>query len=252
MVGVASVFAFACGDDESGPKYPSADSFCDAKATLECAKPTVGTCPITKDACHSARKNACLAAASAATGQGRAYTAGNAEACLNLVSGAYDKPTDTATQETYSSTCGKVFSGSVAKGGQCHTEFDCTGALVCDLVKADPRCADKRIVTAQNGCANSGDICDTGLFCNISGTPLCQPKIALGGQCGATLPCIDTAFCNGTSTCAALAQNGNGCTANTQCASNFCNTAAGNLCANRLFPTLYSADVGTCRDYGGT
>ena len=44
MVGVVSMFAFACGDDDAaaGDKYPTVDSFCTAKAKLECSAGSVG------------------------------------------------------------------------------------------------------------------------------------------------------------------------------------------------------------------
>lgn len=250
MVGVVSMFAFACGDDDAaGDKYPTVDSFCTAKAQLECSASSVGVCGVSPDACKAKRKEACVAAGNAAAG--RSYAPGNAEACLNLVTNAYAAPSDKAKFTAYVETCEKVYAGTKTKGQQCQNAYDCSGALYCDVEKADPLCSDKSAPKNENdGCANSGDVCAAGLYCDISGTPLCKKRRAVGESCAVRLPCVDTGFCelNGsTGTCRALAENGAACTVDAQCANNFCNKDIGGKCATRQFPT----ENGTCKDVGG-
>lgn len=250
MVGVVSMFAFACGDDDApGDKYPSVDSFCSAKATLECAATTVATCGVTNDTCKAKRIEACKAEAVAATG--RTYTPSKAEACLNLVSGIYSTPNDKPKYTAYLDTCQRVFSGSVAKGAKCTNKYDCTGDFICDLEKATPLCATKSAAIAKDsGCANSGDVCADGLYCAIENPPLCRARRNVSEICGATAPCIETAFCDAGGICQNLLAVGGVCNADTQCASSFCRkdaTGASGACAGRLFPTT----TASCTDFGG-
>jgi hypothetical protein len=244
MVGVASMFAFACGDDDAaGDKYPTADSFCDAKATLECAAGSVGQCGVAADACKTKRKQACIDAGNAAVG--RTYTPSKAEACLNLVTGAFNAPGDKAKYTAYVDTCAHVFSGTKTKGQPCSNAYDCSGSLYCDLEKTTPLCADKSApITENQGCANSGDVCGPGLYCELASPPLCRKRRAVGEGCGATIPCVDSAFCDN-SVCKALAATGSDCTSDAVCASSFCNKDIGNKCASRPFPT----ENGTCKDF---
>ncbi|MFO0735726.1 MAG: hypothetical protein U0270_07595 [Labilithrix sp.] len=253
MVGVVSMFAFACGDDDAaaGDKYPTVDSFCTAKAKLECSAGSVGICGVTNDACTAARKTACVTAGNAAVG--RSYTPAKAEACLNLVTNAYNAPNDKAKYTAYIDTCEGVFSGTKTKGQPCSNKFDCAGTLYCDLEKATPLCADKSAPKNENdGCANSGDVCATGLFCDITATPLCHKQRGVGESCALKLPCVADGYCklNGsTGACLALSANGTACSVDAECAGNFCNKAINNgTCAGRQFPT----ETGTCKDLGGS
>lgn len=246
MVGVVSVFAFACGDDDpAGDKYPTIDSFCVAKAQLECAAGSVGVCGVPADTCKAKRKDACLAAS--AQTAGRAYAPAKAEACLNLVTDAYANPTNKAKYDAYVDACQRVFAGAKTKGQPCSGAYECSGSLICDLEKTTPLCADKSAPISENsGCANSGDVCASGLYCDPASPPLCRKKRQPGEGCGNTIPCVETAYCDG-STCQALAATGAGCTVDAQCAGNFCNKDIGNKCAGRQFPS----ENGTCKDFGG-
>lgn len=248
MVGVASMFAFACGDDDAaGDKYPTADSFCAAKAALECSASSVQACAVAADTCKAKRKEACIAAGNAAVG--RTYAPSKAEACLNLVTNTFAAPADKAKYDAYIDACARVFSGNKTKGQPCANQYDCTGSLYCDLQKTTPLCADKSAPKGENdGCANSGDVCGPGLYCELGGTPLCKKDRALTEICGASVPCIETAYCDTTgaqSVCKALQATGSPCTADLECSTNFCNKAAGNKCGARQFPT----ETGVCADF---
>jgi len=246
MFGVVSMFAFACGDDDAaGDKYPTVDSFCAAKAALECSAGSVAVCGVPGDTCKAKRKDACVAAGAAAAG--RSYTPAKAEACLNLVTDAYANPTNKTKYDAYLDTCARVFAGSKTKGQGCTSEFDCSGTLFCYLQKATPLCADKSSPKNENdGCANSGDVCGTGLYCELASPPLCKKERTVGQGCGDTIPCVSGTFCDGT-VCQNLLQTGTTCTVDKQCAGNFCNKDIGNKCAGRQFPS----ETSSCKDFGG-
>ncbi|MBX3231618.1 MAG: hypothetical protein KIT84_23680 [Labilithrix sp.] len=244
LLAPAAVCVAACGDDDPVDKYPSTDAFCAAVADTEC-KDTAGKCAVTPDACKNARKAACLDASSRATGQGRGYTSARVDACLAATTAAYNEPTSKAKLDARNDACARVFAGAKNKSEPCANEYDCSGSLVCDLQKGF--CADKTARKEADACNNAGDICDDGLFCDgPAGSRFCRKARALGEACNAETPCIDTAFCNGT-TCIAIAQTGQPCTDDDQCASTYCNPTA-NACGTRLYPS----ESGTCKDFGGT
>ncbi len=246
LVLTGGVVLFACGDDDGATsKYPSADAFCAAKAAEEC-KTTADICFVTADKCKDARKSACLGASSLATGQGRTYAAGNAEACITATTAVYaDKTVVKAKQETFEDNCARVFSGSKKKSEVCANEFDCSGTLVCDLDKLS--CADKTDRKEADGCNNPGDICVTGLYCKLEGaTRFCRPKGKLGQACNVKdTPCTEDLRCNG-STCVNLQAGGEFCDTNAECSTGFCNSEK--KCQARLYPS----ETGTCKDFGGT
>src|SRR5262249_15615472 len=89
--GVAPTLAIvliACSSDTPTDKYPSADSFCGARATEEC-KGTATLCSITDTTCQAKRKDVCNGVAAGATGSGRTYHPSLADACITKVTAAY-------------------------------------------------------------------------------------------------------------------------------------------------------------------
>lgn len=246
MAGVVSIFAFACGDDDEGPRYPTADSFCDAKATLECDKASVA-CGVAADACKTKRKSVCLAEGNTASGQGRSYTSAQAEGCLNLIAATFTTP-DKTHVDAYDLACGHVFAGVKQKSEACTNQYDCAGTLYCDLGKTPSRCADKSAPKANgDGCANAGDICGAGLYCapgTAADPATCRQRGGIGVTCTATTPCVETAYCNGTQ-CVALLAAGGACQTDDQCTTGFCNTVS-HTCAGRRFPTTPTSD---CPDF---
>lgn len=248
MTTTVTFFAVACGgsDDEATAKYPSADSFCTARAAEEC-KAISGTCAgLTDEACNRTRKATCDGEASAATSAGRTYTAGKAEECLTKTTAAFSsRVVDPVKENAYIDSCGRVFTGTKGKGTECSNTFDCSGTLVCDLDKK--LCADKREVKENDGCANPGEICADGLYCAQGAARLCKPRKKLGESCKLIEPiepCIETLRCDGTQ-CRELQGAGLACDSNAHCQSGFCLNKS---CAARQYPSA----TGTCKDFGGT
>jgi len=242
--GAGLVVVAACGDDDPPAKYPTADSFCAAKAAEEC-KAVAGACAVPDDKCKSTRTAACNAAAGAAVSQGRTYRPENAEACIASTTRVYaDRVIDAAKEEAFKEACERVFTGNKKQSEPCSNEYDCEGTLVCDLDKKF--CAVKVEKKADEPCNNPGDICGKNLYCQARGTvKFCTPKGKLGATCNETdSPCEDEIRCNAT-TC--IPKNGSGepCDTDNECLSNFCD--ADKKCRARA----YASETGTCKDFGG-
>jgi hypothetical protein len=237
------VLVAACGDDEPTVKYPSADSFCVAKAAEEC-KVVAKECAVSDDVCKSARTSACNLAAGGATAQGRTYRPENAESCIAKTTIVYaDRTIDPVKDNARQEACERVFTGTKKRNEACANEFDCEGTLACDMDKK--LCAVKLERQLQDGCNNPGDICGKGLYCQAQGAvKFCVAKGKLGEDCKDT-PCEESLRCNAT---ACIAKNGTGeaCDTNNECVSDFCN--AEKKCGSRL----YASETGTCKDFGGT
>src|SRR5439155_19798939 len=77
-----------------------------------------------------------------------------------------------------------AWTGTVATGGQCDFAIECA---------QDNLCSASRLCTALpgNGMPCPTGACPSGLFCN--GT--CQPLVAEGGTCMASVPCQRALFC---------------------------------------------------------
>jgi hypothetical protein len=249
LLGVSGTLALivvaACGEDDPVDKYPTIDSFCVAKAAQECDA-VAAACSVSDDTCKGARKNACLTAASTATGQGRTYRSANAQNCIDKTTVLYgDRVLDPTKEQAFETACERVFIGSKKKSEACTNAYDCEGDLVCDLDKGF--CAEKVTRKLKDGCNNPGDICDKGLFCNAEGgAKFCETKNALGTACLPPAgPCLENLWCNA-GTCAALKAAGDTCAANEECVTNFCNPD------KKCQAAQYASETGTCKDFGGT
>ncbi len=245
ILGVGLVVVAACGDDEApAAKYPSADSFCTAKAAEEC-KAVAAACTVSEDVCKSARKSACLTTASGATGQGRTYNSGNAESCIAKTTAVYaDRVIDPAKEDAFEEACGRVFAGAKKKNEACAGEFDCEGTLACDLDKK--LCAVKVERKLDEGCANPGEICAKDLYCALAGAAkFCKPKNKVSESCSAEAPCADDLRCTGTQ-CIAKFDAGQPCDSADDCKSGFCNSDK--KCQARQ----YASETGSCKDFGGS
>lgn len=242
--GAGLVVVAACGDDEPTAKYPTADSFCAAKAAEEC-KAVAAACAVADDKCKTTRTAACNAIAGGATGEGRTYRPENAENCIAKTTIVYaDRVIDPAKEEAFVEACGRVFTGTKQRNEACANEFDCEGSLVCDLDKK--LCSVKVEKGADEPCNNPGDICGKNLYCQARGAvKFCTPKNKLGETCNETdAPCEDEIRCNAT-TCIRKNNAGEACDSNNECLSNFCD--ADRKCRART----YASETGTCKDFGG-
>jgi hypothetical protein len=246
ILGGGLVVITACGGDEApAAKYPTADSFCAAKAAEEC-KAVAAACVIAEARCKDVRAAACNSAAGVATSQGRTYRSESAESCIAKTTAVYtDRVIDGAKEAAFSEACARVFTGSKKKNEECSNEYDCEGTLACDLDKK--LCSVKVEKKADEPCNNPGDICGKGLYCQPRGTvKFCTPKNKLGDSCRIPeAPCAEDLRCNGTS-CVALQGPAQPCDTNDECTTRFCNTDR--KCQARQ----YASETGTCKDFGGT
>ena len=247
VVGGGLFLVAACStEDAATAKYPDADSFCAAKAKAECDV-VAAACVVGADQCKTARTNACTTQAGTYTGQGRTYRSANAEACITKTTAVYaDRVIDPVKEAAYEDACNRVFTGNVQKNQACANIYDCADTLACDLDKKV--CAVKSEKKLTDPCNNPGDICGTGLYCQLSGGTLkvCTAKNKLGESCDATnAPCTDDLRCNGAQ-CVALEAAAQPCDKNDDCSTHFCN--ADKKCQAKQ----YASETGSCKDFGGS
>jgi hypothetical protein len=202
---------------------------------------------VTADACKSARKQACLDVASTAIQAGRKYTPSLAEGCVTATQSTYSSNNAVITpaqQLQLSDTCARVFAGAVAKGATCTSSYDCSGSMICDK----GHCGDKVEKKSGDGCANPGEVCETGTFCQPqTGASICVARVAAGKVCDATNLCLESLRC--ASNCVDRVGARGACQSNGDCASDapYCDPAAGNICTPGLSFAFGAAD---CHDYG--
>jgi hypothetical protein len=238
----------ACSSSEAD-KFGSSDQFCSAKAEAECnnlAKP----CGASVDACKTKRAQTCNAGAATAAGQGRSYRANAAQGCIDKVNEIYKDSAGNVTPDGEASVtkvCERVFGGSKAERTPCANTYECEGSLICDGV-----CSTEETVSLNGGCANAGQVCATGLYCQASGGTgkrFCVDKNKLGDQCGDTNPCLETLRCV-TGRCVDKVTVGNPCDNDSECAveAPFCDlTTTPKKCRPK-----YQAGTSACRDFGSS
>jgi hypothetical protein len=243
--GFVALIAACSSDSTPAPKYPTADSFCSAKADEEC-KAVAASCVVSVDTCKNARVQACTSNASSATGQGLTYRPENAEDCIAKTTAVYaDRTIDPAKEKAFDESCGRVFSGNKQRNDACANLYECGSGLTCDLDKKV--CAVKTDRAEKDPCNNPGDICGTNLYCAGTVNKVCTPKAKLGETCrdgDQGIPCTDDVRCNGTS-CVALENAAEPCDTNDDCSTHFCNSEK--KCAAKQ----YASENGTCKDFGG-
>ncbi len=241
LTGVLSV---ACTASQ-GDKYPTYDTMCDDVAAHECQ--VAGRCVVSADACKTARKKVCLDGAAAAIQAGRRYTAARAEDCVNKSKETYALTSITPTDKgTLDDVCQRVYAGSADKGGTCKTSYDCSGSLVCDK----GHCGEKTEKKKGDGCANPGEVCEAGTFCQTQAdVKICAAKKAKGDACDATTPCLEDLRCN--TMCTDRLGVGAQCASDADCSASapYCDEAANKICTPGLSFAVGSPD---CRAYGAT
>jgi hypothetical protein len=169
------------------------------------------------------------------------------DACIAKTKEIYAKrnitPSDIKAQ---AEVCERVFQGSLAKGASCSSAYACSGTLVCDR----NFCAEKRDVNVGDGCANPGEVCAAGSYCADVGGGIrqCKAKVAVGGQCSATLPCDENSRC-ASGTCAARLGAGESCPTDDDCGTSAprCDPNAHKCVAGLQL----SAGTTDCKDFGG-
>lgn len=220
----------ACSSDEEEPvKYPTVDSFCDARAKAECDT-IAAKCGAKVEACVAARKTKCQSFVSTAQVGTRTYQPKGGEGCVDKAKEVYGKsiitPTDTKELEE---TCQKAFRGTKEKLQACASAGDCSGDLICDKTV----CADKAEKKTGEFCGNPGEVCDASSYCTAAagGSLQCAAKKGKGDLCTAKDPCTDALRCN--NTCGERFASGEACASDGDCGTGapFCDTYNGNKCS---------------------
>jgi hypothetical protein len=213
----------------------------------------VPACLVTAPTCTAVQVAECTGIAQINTGPDfhRDFQPANAEVCLNKVSSTYGKlkqgsvalsATDIQAKDQ---ACGDVYRGTVLANGPCKADADCLDGLICDVAKGF--CGTSKLVAQGAGCANIGETCPPGSFCNaITGVWLCLSKASLGGACNDANPCLENLRC-AAGTCVVQLGIGEQCTVDQDCSTGFCEPYAG-LCAQDLRFAVHSS---ACVAMGG-
>ena len=230
-------------------KYPGSDSMCAEVAKQECKIASI--CAVPNDVCVQARTSFCQTnLVGPAVSTGRTYTPALAEDCVSKTSTLYGtdrRAIPVADIATRDDACNRVFQGTAKSGGQCKSSYDCSGTTA---VCTNGFCGDKTVRAKGAGCANPGDVCDTGLYC-APGTPaLCQPGKSGGDACAATSDCTTNLRCSN-KVCAARLPAGGTCDSNDDCDATaaYCDRDSGKICTQGL---IFGPKLATCKPYGGT
>jgi hypothetical protein len=239
---------FACSSDDASEKFGSSDSFCAAKAEAECTH-LAAACGASADACKSKRTTVCTDGAKASAAQGRNYKSSAAQDCIDKVNSVYEGKGIglTATKELeVTTTCDRVFGGTKAEKEACGATFECSGSLICDGV-----CIAQETVSKGGGCANAGQVCETGTYCQASGGTgkrFCVEKNTLDETCGADAPCVESLRC--VNRCIAKVTVGNPCDKDEECADEapYCDLTT----MPRKCRPKYQAGTAICKDFGST
>jgi hypothetical protein len=241
--GGAFALVVACsGTDED--KFGSSDQFCSAKAEAECNN-LARKCGASLDACKTKRVSLCNAASGAAVSQGRSYKSGAVQDCLDKINDVYkDQAADaTPTSEAEAATvCDRVFSGSKKERENCANTYECDGSLLC----SSGVCVNQETVSLNGGCANAGQVCETGTYCQQGSAKFCVAKNKENDACGVDAPCLETLRC--VNRCIPKVTVGQPCDTDDECAveAPYCDqTTTPKKCRPK-----YESDTPACKDYG--
>lgn len=245
---IGLVVLTACSsDDEPAAKYPSVDSFCQAKAEQECQVAT--SCAAKVETCTSGRKTLCLDAAGAAQSGPRTYAAKQAETCVNKTKELYAKKGTAITPDDVkklNEVCDDVFAGARKEREPCTSSAECSGDLICDKTV----CAKKVQKNKGDFCGNPGEVCATGSYCSqgSGGALQCIGKKDKGEACDEKAPCLEALRCN--ATCQDRFGSGETCNpAADECgtAAPYCDPSIGNKCGPGLIAAPGAAACGECK-----
>lgn len=247
LTGVLGPLGAACTATATD-KYPTYDAMCEDVAAQECQVALL--CNTTVETCKVPRKKLCLDAASTAIQGGRKYTPTRADDCVNKTKDTYSaKVVTPAMLAALSDTCQRVYAGTSDKGAACKVDYDCSGSNICDK----GFCGQKTEKKKGEGCANPGEICETGTFCLTQAqgaVRICTSKKAKGDPCDPTnSPCLEDLRCNN-AVCMDRVGNGGQCGGNEDCSSAapYCDTALPNkICTLGL---SFASGAADCKAFG--
>jgi hypothetical protein len=201
-----------------GVKDRTEDEFCQEYARRECAK-VATLCTFAPASCEPVRTAACRQRSASSKTGARQYSAGAGDKCLDAVDKAYATvPIDATRLAELAAACERVFQGQAASREACTVDYDCAGELTCE----QGRCATRKVVAANEGCANLGETCPRGQFCAREGLdPVCTKRQDSGAACSDARPCLEDFRCTGT--CTAKLEAAATCAASDECKSGYCN-----------------------------
>jgi hypothetical protein len=215
---------------ESKDKYPTIESFCEARAKEECQ--VAGHCAVDAAACVKTRAAACTTESSS---KGRPYTAAKAEACVATTKAAYaDALLEPQEMGAIADKCERVFAGATAIGQSCTSDYQCAGDAICSPAApgaSERICAARRDKKLDEFCADPGSVCEAGSYCK-AGTPAkCVKKLDKLSACSEADPCSETLRC-GASTCLDRVGTGQPCTVDGDCVPEapYCDHNAQSIC----------------------
>lgn len=163
-------------------------------------------------------QQSCTDAANAVATKRATYDAKKGQACLDEL--AKLACTDVGTFGGASDPCITAITGTVATGGSCYQDLDCTSADYCNGVSGQ-NCPASCAPYAQKGAdCSQGQACDYGLACDGQ---VCQPLAQKGDTCGGVAGtfCDQGLYCDGVNGAAGVCQTqkapGASCTAATEC-----------------------------------
>lgn len=243
LISLGFVALVACSSDEAD-EFGSSDAFCSAKAESEC-KNLARKCGATDDACKTKRVAACNNAAATAANQGRSYRPNAVRDCLDEIDDVYKENANSVTAEGEQQVvvvCERVFGGSKKEREPCAQTFECEGSLICDGV-----CIAQETVSKGGGCANAGQVCEKGTFCqDQAGKKFCVEKKKLDQPCAADNPCIEALRC--VNSCIAKVAVGQPCDKDSDCSDEapFCDLTS----SPRKCRPKYESTTTACKEFG--
>jgi len=162
---------------------------------------------------------------------GRAFQPSNAEACLGKVRAFFSKlqqgsvALSVTDYQAMNAVCSNVYRGTAVAYAPCLNgeDADCIDGLVCDK----GHCGPAKEIT-QGGCANIGEYCSQGYYCNnTSGAYFCTSKASQYSACGDSLPCLENLRCSAAGICDVQLGMSVACSVDQDCSTGFCDPYAG-------------------------
>jgi hypothetical protein len=246
----------ACSSEEPGPKaddtLKTVGVFCEAWAEAVCNDDAVQSCDSDLDTCLSRQASYCLNLIPVG------YNPANSEICIRAVERAYAvdpgegnvalNTDELRLVQRLEGECGQLVNGGRVEGEECtlSTQCDTVSGYVC-VIKAGAAtgtCQIPEYVTGGSDCADPEIVCSDDLYCDTGTTrSLCAFPADLGDPCTNNAMCGLAGVCEiptdeTEGECVPRLPNGEECSQDDQCESNFClRTAAPPRCASNVVLT---------------
>lgn len=178
-----------------------------------------------KESCIEASRlvmAACRAQIQPAIQKGRmTIDGGRISTCFAFISNEMSCEDESGDPTTASDDCNAMFTGTVAAGGACYVDLECTEGHYCDDSSTCPGICTPQVGVGET--ASRSSACETGLYLYWS-NDTCQAPVAAGASC-APLPgafdpqeCVAGHFCDSdTELCTPNRAAGEACTDSAEC-----------------------------------